>query len=517
MKISKRLLALTLALAMVLAGALSVTAAEAPKQDKLIVLHTNDTHGRDVAGSGIIGMGTVSALKQSYEDKGYDVLLLDAGDTLHGTPFATVDKGESVVELMNLAGYDAMTPGNHDFNYGYDHLKTLQSQMKFPLLSANVVLREGGDTAFPAAAIYERGGKKIGVFGLSTPETAYKTNPLNVQKILFADPYQQARLAVWELKAQGADYIIGLCHIGLDEGSNITTDKLAERVTGIDLIVDGHSHTTIEKGMKVGDTLIVSTGEYLGKVGMVEIDLETKAASASLIAAGSDALKELNDPAVEKKIAEIETAQKRILSEVVGRTTVDLEGAREKVRASETNLGNLVADAVRDAANAEIGFTNGGGLRASIKKGDVTKGDIITVLPFGNYIVSKRITGSAMVRALEHGVSVAPETNGGFLQVSGLTFKYDQTRPAGSRVYDVMVGGQPINPARYYLVATNDFMAVGGDGYTMLGEFPTENEFAALDEALISYMSKLTQSGTPYPGVEGRIVQQPVQQAQAAA
>ena len=281
---------------------------------------------------------------------------------------------------------------------------------------------------------------------------------------------------------------------------------IATKVAGIDLIVDGHSHTFLPEGMKVGETTIVSSGEHMGNVGIVEIDLETKAVSVSHLVANSEEALKLTDATVDAKIAEIIASQETILSEVVGKTEVKLEGERDNVRTKETNLGNLIADAMRAETKADVAFTNGGGIRASIEAGEVTKGDVITVLPFGNYVITKEITGEALLAALEHGVSVAPEANGGFLQVSGMTFAYDAKLEAGKRVSDAKIAGVAVDPAKKYLVATNDFMAVGGDGYEMLGAFPVVNEFAGLDEILSGYMAELNAAGgINYADSEGRI------------
>ncbi|HWP51952.1 MAG TPA: 5'-nucleotidase C-terminal domain-containing protein [Clostridia bacterium] len=476
------------------------------KEVKTIILHTNDTHGRMAGGSEqIVGISALKALKDRYKAQGMDVVLLDAGDTLHGTAFATLDEGKSVLDLMTMAGYDAMTPGNHDFNYGSDHLVELSIQTSIPMLSSNIIKKGTDKKLLDGYAVIQHENIKIGIFGLSTPETAYKTNPANVATVEFYDPYAAAAEAVSDLKAAEVDYIIALCHLGLNSSSTYTSEGVAKAVAGIDLIVDGHSHTLLEQGKVVGNTLIVSAGEYMEAVGVVTLDHATGSATAEVIKAGEPRLIGLSDPAIDAKIQEINVNQQQILSEVLGHTPVDLNGARSDVRTCETNLGNLVADAVRAESGAQIALMNGGGIRDSIPAGDITKGHIITVLPFGNYIVTKKINGSNLHAALESAVKALPEENGAFLQVSGLTFTVDASAPTGGRVKNVMVDGRPLDIAAEYVVATNDFLAAGGDDFPMLGKGKTLNEFSALDEALIRHINHLSANGEPFPGAVTRI------------
>ena len=489
----KKFLGLIFALAIILTASNPVAAKESALEKTdltgyTVVIHTNDTHGRAVPdeSSGYMGFTSVSALKKLYEERGAEVILMDAGDTLHGLPIATLDKGVSIVNIMNLAGYDAMVPGNHDFNYGYDHLKTLEKLMEYDLISANTVDSDTGNNLFDESTIIEKNGIKYGVFGLTTPETAYKTNPKNVEGITFENPIVVAEEEVAKLKQEGAEIIIALTHIGLDTSSEFTTTKIAEQVDGIDLIVDGHSHTMLTEGLKVGDTLIVSTGEYIKNIGVVLIDKQGNM-TPSLITPeqfkGTDVV-------VDEYTAQVVSEQDKILSEKVGETAVDLVGERDFVRTGETNLGDFVTDAFRDATGADIAITNGGGIRASIQTGAITRKDLVTVFPFGNYVVTKEITGQALKDALEVGVASYPESLGGFPQVSGVTFQIDTTKPAGSRAVNIKVNGSKLNLKATYTMATNDFMAAGGDNYTMFGEFPTLNEYNAMEEIIMNYIKK---------------------------
>lgn len=507
MKFRKQRIAMLVALVMSTAASfpgiaqVTVPTEQGSMTGQTVILHTNDSHGRAVADekSGQMGFTAAGALKKAYENAGANVLLLDAGDTLHGLPFATIMRGESIVKIMNQAGYDAMAPGNHDFNYGLDRLVELSKTMKFPLISANLSWKDSGKPVFNNSVTIEKNGVKYGIFGLSTPETAYKTNPKNVSAVTFSDPVEAARKEVAALEAQGVTYIIALAHIGLDESSEFTSDKIAAAVPGIDIIIDGHSHSLLPEGKLQGDTLIASTGDYLGHVGIVTIDANG-AKKASLISPEDFTGK---DSAIDTITSEIQTGQDQLLSEVVGTTAVELDGLRDHVRTQETNLGNLVADAMRIGTGADVAITNGGGIRSSIPAGNITKKDLVTVFPFGNYVVTKQVQGKAILEALEHGLRAYPESLGGFPQVSGITICFDASKPAGSRVVEAKINGQPLNADEKYLLATNDFMAVGGDDYSMFVSYPISNEFEALEEILISHIKK---AGTVSAAIENRIV-----------
>lgn len=476
------------------------------KDIDITLFHTNDSHGRVKKDGSIIGIDVISAIKNNTINS----LLLDAGDTLHGLPFATLKKGEDIVSLMKLAGYDAMAPGNHDFNYGYERLLELsklsaEGENSFPIISSNVM--KGNDNLIDSNVIKDVAGIKVGIFGLTTPETAYKTNPNNVIGIDFADPVEAARKQVEELRAKGADVIVALAHVGIDESSEVVSTMIADEVDGIDVIVDGHSHSTLQEGITTENgTLIASTGEYennLGKV-VITVDGESKEVvtkKASLISKAETTDIE-GDKKVLDKIEDIDAEQSEFLSKVIGNSKVHLEGAREYSRTQETNLGNLITDAMLDETGAEIAITNGGGIRDSIDEGEITKGEIVKVLPFGNYIVTKALTGSQIKEVLEHGIKAYPAPAGHFPHVSGVNFVFDETREAGNRIVGITVNGKPIEMDKLYVVATNDFMSVGGDEYPHFSNIPTINEYKSLEEALESYIRKI---GNVDYSIEGRI------------
>lgn len=502
-KLFSIILSFVLALGIIVAPLNStVFAEEAEKQ--IIIVHTNDTHSRlkegDYDGMGFAKIATkVKEIRKENEN----VLLLDAGDTLHGLPIATISKGETVIGIMNSMGYDAMVLGNHDFNYGYDRLVELKDMMKFPMIVSNVV-KEDGTVDFKPYEIKEIAGIKIGIFGLTTPETKYKSNPKNTEGVNIEDPVEVAKEMVSKLKEENVDMIIALSHLGLDEDSEVKSSDVAEKVEGIDIIVDGHSHSVLEEGKVVGDTLIVQTGEYDKNLGVVKVEIKDGkilSKQASLFTK-EEAAEIEEDSEIKGLIDEIDNKNEEITSVLVGKSKVKLDGERELVRAGETNLANIITDAMLKASGAEVAITNGGGIRASIEAGDIKMGDVIQVLPFGNYLVVKEVKGIDILNALEHGTSSYPETKGAYPQVAGMTFKLDPSKEAGKRVYDVKVGENPLDINKTYKLATNDFMAVGGDEYTMLAEGKVLAEYPALDEIVAEYIKGL---GTIDQKAEGRI------------
>lgn len=491
-KLTALFVALILLAAMFAGGVLAEEAGEL--QGHIVILHTNDSHGRADTN---LGFTRVAYARKTLEAAGATVFLLDAGDTLHGLPIATVTEGQSIVEIMELTGYDAMTPGNHDFNYGAARLKELAGQAKFGIISANVT-DEAGEDFLPGSMIVEKGLVKLGVFGLSTPETAVKTAQENIEGLTFGDPIAAAKEQVAYLEEQGCTLIVALSHLGLSEGSEVTSRQVAEQVDGIDIIVDGHSHTVLEDGLWVEDTLIVSTGEYIENIGCVDIDAEGLTAATLLNAEdlGETDVDALVNTLIGSEMEELN----ELLGEVVGRTDVLLEGTRELVRTQETNLGDLTADAIRAETGADVAMINGGSIRESIPAGDITKGHLAAAFPFGNYVVTVEVTGELLLQALENGVSLYPAAEGRFPQVSGMTFKFDGEQPAGERVFDVMIGGEALDPEKTYVLATSDYMVGKNDGSPLGGSVIT-GEYDAVEEVLIGYISDLQET----PSGEGRI------------
>ena len=519
----KKLLSLFLVIALAFTLCVGVLAEEPAAEPagemagQIVILHTNDVHGA------IDGYAKVAALKAEYEAKGAEVLLMDAGDYIQGTTSVSVSKGATAVELMNLAGYDLATLGNHEFDYGMDNLQTILEKAEFGVVAANIQLN--GKAAFDANKVFELAdGTKVGVFGLATPETATKANPAMIKGVTFLagdELYACAEQQVKALTEAGCDYIICLGHLGIDSESepNRSIDVLS-KVTGIDVFIDGHSHSDYEAVKaatngtgKVGDTLITSTGTAAANVGVVTISKDGITVSSVDLSKYEGSVKTVADRAAAIK-AEIEAEY----GAVFAKTEVDLNGERDPGnRTEETNLGDLIADAILWQASKDgslpvakenvVAITNGGGIRASIAKGDITKNDVNTVLPFGNTVTYVTVSGEVLLEALEASTYCTPEAVGAFPQVAGIEFTVDTSKAydqgeqyPGSTYYGpksinrvtiTSINGKDFDPKATYVVVTNDFMAAGGDTYYA---FTTSANIVdtgiPMDEALMSYITE---------------------------
>lgn len=463
----------------------------------ITILHTNDMHSRIKAGDDAgksMGMAEIAAAVKAERAKNPNVLLMDAGDTLHGMPVINISHGENMVRLLNLTGYDCMAPGNHDYNYGAEQLENLSKQLNFPILSANTVDKRTGKLIFPAYKTMVVDGVKIAVFGLTTPETAYKTSPENVRNIEFLDPIACAQTMVKQLRADH-DVLIAVTHLGIDLQSAVTSDKLAAAVPGIDVIIDGHSHTELPQGLKVGKTLIAQTGCYDHNLGVVHLTVRNHQlvqAQAQLYSAAEvNKIVPEADPAVSQAIQQIEQDNQPVFAEVVVHNDGEaLSDERQVLRCQETALGNLLTDAFRYETQSDVAIMNSGGIRSGIPAGDVTRGDVMAILPFGDTVRKVEVTGNVLRQVLEHSVSAYPAPAGSFLQVSGVDFTFDPSQKPGQRLTSVNVGGQALDPLGKYTVTINDFLAAGGDGYTMLQDAREIGEYGTCEELFMAYLQK---------------------------
>ncbi len=428
------------------------------------ILHVNDFHGfaepyKPLGSDELFGGIPYLAAKANELRKGRPSLLLSAGDMIQGNNWANLFQGESVMEWMNEMRFDAMVLGNHEFDFGQEVLRKRISEARFPMLGANVKGVEG----LKPYVIKELKGIKVAIIGVVTEDTPASTHPRNVAGLKFAPPTETVEKYIRALKNK-VDVVIVLSHIGFP------ADRvLAEKVKGIDVIVGGHSHTKIIKPVSIGKTLIVQAWEHGKALGVVDLTIKDgkviRSEGRLLEIRPEDGGEDRATLALLNKYKEKVDA---VLHEKIGETEADLDG--ENVRKRETNLGNFIADVMRTASGADIALMNGGGIRTSIKKGEMSVKHIYSVLPFDNYIVAIKLTGKQIREALEHGVSAVEDEEGRFPQVSGLTFKYSSSEKRGSRIKEISVGGLPINLDREYIVATNDFLAVGGDGYQAFGE-----------------------------------------------
>ncbi len=423
----------------------------------LRILHVNDFHGfaeayqplgsQELLGGAACLGGMIKTLRREKP-----TLLLAAGDMLQGSNWANMFQGKSVIELMNAMRFDAMVLGNHEFDFGQEALKKIISETAFPVLGANV---EGMQHLKPFV-ILERGGVRVAVIGIVIEETPVSTHPRNVVGLRFLPVAETVAKYVRELRMR-ADIILVLSHIGYG------ADRwLAERVKGIDVIVGGHTHTKVSTPVRIGSTLIVQAWEHGKALGV--LDLKIKDGKIVWYEGHLEEVKPLpgkEDPQILAIVEKYGQKVDAVLGTRIGKTEVDLDG--ENVRRQETNFGNFVADILLKASKADGVIINGGAIRTSIKKGEIRVRDVYSALPFSNYIVAIRLTGRQIAEALEHGV--ADKEGGGFPQVAGLSFKYSPSGAKGARIREILIAGQPADPGKEYAIATNDFLAVGGDGY----------------------------------------------------
>jgi 5'-nucleotidase/UDP-sugar diphosphatase len=483
----------------------------------LTILHTNDHHGHFMKFSpypqsdvgGLAAQSTlVNIVRAEVEKAGGHVLVLSAGDINTGIPESDLLDAEPDIKAMNMIGYDAMALGNHEFDNPREVLLKQKEWAEFPFLSANVVKKDTGEPLVDPYIIKEFDGLKVAIFGLTTEETPIVVVPDYVQDLEFKSAIDTAKELVPKLREE-ADIVIALSHLGYWEESfrkyHAPGDlKLAKEVSGIDVIVGGHSHDVITEPDIVGGTMIVQAGEYSEYVGRLDLTIDSETDKVTdytytLIPVNMKKLVKYKDKQyvmyVDKGYLEdgeilkamkpyLEQADKA-LSEPVGEALVALEGDKPVVRSRETNLANLVTDAMRAKIGVEIAFQNAGGIRATIDPGPITYREILAVQPYGNTLVEVDITGAQIMEILTYAATIDPKAqNGAFLQVSGLKWTNNKGKPE-----NVMVGDAPIDLKKTYTAVTNSFMAVGGDGYDTFKDLPkTDTGFVDAD-ALREYIT----------------------------
>ena len=507
---------------------------EATMAGKTVILHTNDVHGA------VEGYAYIAQLKADYEAKGAEVILVDAGDYSQGTSYVSVTKGLDAIEMMNAAGYDVVTLGNHEFDYGYTQLKDNMTKAKFKVLCADV-FNADGTPIFDANYTYTtKSGVKVGFFGMETPETQTKANPTKIKGLTFATNDAFTKAAADQVEAlKDADVVICLAHLGVDgESKPYRSTDLYAAVKGIDFIIDGHSHTVMPKGEN-GEP-IQSTGTAFANIGVIVIDDATKKIeSNSLFEIKEDTAKDATVAAAAQKI--IDRIDKEY-GAVFAKSEVVLNGAKAPNgnRDSETNNGDLITDAMvwkilQDKesltvdADHVVALTNGGGIRKAINPGDVTKKNINEVLPFGNTVVTIYITGAELLEALEASTYCTPDAIGGFPQVSGINYTistavaYDanaETYPASTyygpksinRVTINSINGKEFKADDTYAVITNDFCGGGGDTYYAFAAATAKFDTGIpLDEVVMEYITAELKGviGAQYAAPQGRILMNP--------
>lgn len=512
----------------------TVTGAEGTESKGVVILHTNDVHCGFEADDSSFGVADLAAYKAHLEDEGYDVILVDAGDFVQGGVIGTLSDGEYPMQIMNELGYDVAVPGNHEFDYGMDTFFKLTGEAEFPYLSVNFTDLRTDEKPFQAYTIIDAEQYRIAFVGLTTPETLTSSRPSNFQDedgnfiygFLGSDDgtalYTAVQNAIDAAYADGADYVFAIGHMGDyvydDRWSSIA---VFEHVSGLTGFIDGHSHSEIigEGWDKSGnDVWLTSTGTKLQTIGQITITPERQV-NCELISKDDYAVSTDENSAEYKAyqkmsdfIAGIDEQYNELAGTVVARTDVELtvndpETGERAVRNSETNLGDLCADAYRAKTGADIGLINGGGVRANIAAGDITYGNIIDVQPFGNSLCVVEATGQQILDCLEMGAVHAPEENGGFMQVSGLSYTVNTYIPSSVttdengnftgvdgeyRVKNVLVNGEPLDLEKVYTVASHNYLLLnGGDGMSMFKDCNMIAKEIALDnQALIDYITE---------------------------
>lgn len=520
----RKVLALLLSVVMTLTLLVSSAWADEPKplDGKTVILHTNDVHGS------IELYAKVAAMKDDYEAQGAQVILADAGDYSQGTVYVSVNKGKDAVTMMNAAGYDVATIGNHEFDYGYAQLKTNLESAKFKVVCANVL--QDGSPVFDAYTMINKGGVQVAFVGLETPEAQTKANPALIQGLTFLagdEMYAAVQTQVDAARTDGADIVIVLSHLGVDSSSEPNTSyDLYKKVKDIDFIIDGHSHTVMTKGPE-GEP-IQSTGTALNNIGVITIDNATKKIESNELIPiwHTEEVDGKNVTVYDytKSDETVANAAKAIIDPIdadydqkFAESAVDLNGAKAPGnRTEETNLGDLITDAMMwaiqtkapgvDMTNA-VAITNGGGIRAPIAKGDITKKAVNTVLPFGNTLAVVYVKGSELLEALEASTYCTPESLGGFPQFAGMEVELntaceydanDTTYPGSTyfgpksinRITIKTVNGKAFDKDATYAVITNNFLAAGGDTYYAFAAAQTQFDTGLpLDEILMEYIT----------------------------
>lgn len=476
------------------------------------IVHTNDIHARveEDDYNQVIGMDRLSGIAQAFTEGADGSLMLDSGDTFHGQPIATLVKGESVAKLMKACGYDAMTTGNHDWSYGKDRLKELGGIADVKILSGNIKNADGTSFFDTDALVKEitKNGKtlKIGVFGVSDPEMKNKTTPSNVEGLDFQDAVAYARREAAALKAERCDVVIALSH-------TLDPKNVAAQVDGVDLWLCGHEHIELSESVTTPDgskTYVSESGHYLNSVGLINLNCtmdENGSVHVDYEKTSVDYEAAQNypkDASVTAVLDTIKAENETELNRVIGTSPVELDGVWEHIRIGQTNLGNVITDAYLLATGADIAFENAGGIRASIAAGTVTYGDVINVSPYGNYVVTKKLTGAQIKEMLETSLTIQkncivandsgewdawPNDSGSYLQVGGITVRFDPAQPAGARVLSVQKDGQELDDTKEYTVAVNNYLA-GSDSYPQLADAAEIGEYSCCEELLIRFFEQ---------------------------
>ena len=457
----------TLILFLVLAIIIPLSAQQKPDCTvRVTLLQVNDVYQFAPVDQGARGgLARLLTLRKEIEKQSPNILFLLSGDTISPSVESITYKGAQMIDAWNTAGLDYSTFGNHEFDFGPDVLRQRMKESKFKWIAANVIDKKTGKPFADAAyVIREFDGVKVGIFGLTLEETQVTSRP--GPDIEFLNPCETARKMVAEIHAQGVKTVIALTHLSMSE------DKEVARCSGVDVIIGGHEHTLLESSS--GGAPIFKMTSDARELGQIDLNISKTTGAVESIdwKVIPVTAKTKDDPQFAALDRKYGTLLKE-LSQLVGRSSVDLEARSAVGRTQETNVGDFIADAFRAATGADVGLMNGGSIRADeiIAAGPLAKRDVLSILPFKNRVVKVELSGASLRQVLEHGVARSAEDAepGRFPQVSGIRFTFDGRRPSGSRIVDLSINGKPLDEKKNYTLATSDYVAIdGGDGYAML-------------------------------------------------
>ncbi|MFD0915353.1 bifunctional metallophosphatase/5'-nucleotidase [Pseudahrensia aquimaris] len=480
--------------------AASMTAALA---EKVTVTFITASDMDTMSGKDRGGVARLAAVVKAERAKGGNTVFVYPGDLLSPSILAGFDKGAHMIELLNMTPPDVLVPGNHEYDFGPDVFIERMQEGKFPKLATNTRRNGAPIPGFDDTKILEFGGVKIGMMGLTTADTPQLSSPGD---ITFLPTLETAQKTSAMLKEQGADVVVAVVHTA----QQMDFDLLYQG--GVDIVLSGHDHTL--HVFYDGRRALVESKEEAEYVTMMDVEFDIGESRGQRRVRWwpnfriVDTATVVPDNEVQAKVGEYEATLSKELDVPLGQSSVEMDSRRASVRAGETVIGNLIADAMRVAVDAEIAFTNGGGIRGNTVYDaghTVTRRDVLTELPFGNVNVKLEVTGEIIKEALEHGARTAPEPTGSFLQVSNLKYEIDTAKPAGERVSNVMVGGAPLDMAKTYTLSTNDFMARGGDGYSMLRKGKTLIDADSAKLMANDVMSFIRDQGGVKSAIEGRV------------
>lgn len=449
------------------------------------------------------GFAKLATVIKEEKAKG-NAFFIHAGDTISPSLMSGFDKGAHIIDILNRMGVDAMTPGNHEFDLGPDAFRARMAEAKFDVLATNIIDGNGLPANTKPEKMIEAQGIKIGFFGLTTEDTPIASSPGDIK---FASTIDTARAKAKELREKGADLVVAIAHTPLE------VDMIIARSAGVDVIVGGHDeHLLAFYDGKVALTESESQGNYI-TVTELSVTKATKDGKTSVTWTPNfrivDSAGVKPDPEIEAVVKGYEDKLSKELDVEIGVTETPLDSRRATVRGGEAAMGNLVADALKSSVGADVAITNGGGLRADkqYEAGQkLTRRNILAEMPFGNTTVLLEVTGEQIKAALENGVSQVRELGGRFPQVSGIAAEVNMKEPVGARVVSVKINGQPLDPAKTYKLATNDFMARGGDGYRMFTQAKSLIDVSASQLMASQVIDYIARTGKVAPTVEGRIV-----------